>query len=281
MGKILTPFFKNTAILIGILILSLLLPDAPLTEGIDISLKKICQILLAVSGIQLFGIIIYSKANAHAGVLIHGMISGIISSTAFMVHLSKKSTEQDEESQSIESLGFLSATSAMLIQGIVLYLITTKVILLSTLSLFLIPLFVTVILIIKRTIHTQDRQVNGEEIYLDWFVIAKLALFVIIIIVISNLIKNYLGDVGLRIVTFLISLFELHGMVIANTQLMVSQKINLSLFNELMTLTVLASYVSKVIIVFSLGSKYLRKKVLNWTGLISLSLILAWFLNKI
>lgn len=268
-------------ILLGILVLALILPENPIAEGIEISLKKICQIFLVVSAIQIISLAVASKLNSHLGTLIHGLLAGMISSTVLTLHLAKKSKAMDEESLSIESLSFLSATAAMLLQGIILYLVTNNKADFNTLLLFLVPLVVTIFLIIKRVIHTKDRNSSFDDVTFNWFVIGKLALLVIFIIIISNLIKSYLGDVGLRIMTFFISLFELHGMVIASTQLFVSNKISLSFFNELVTLTLLAGYISKVGIILSLGSSYLKKKVGLWSALICLSIIGAWALITI
>lgn len=234
-------------------------------------------IILSLGVIQALGIISLRYLNSNAGVFIHGFISGLISSTALTVSLAKKSNTMTDSQKSVESLSFLSASFAMLTQGLFLCIITLSNIDFKSLNLFLFPMVTTIALMIRRAIHTKDISLPKQELHLNWLSILKLSLFVCLILSISIYSKNWIGDMGLQMITFIISLFEAHGSIVASSQLLSTHKIEVSMFHSLIALSILASYVSKLIIVYILATPYLKRKVTLWVVLILISLSLSLF----
>jgi uncharacterized membrane protein (DUF4010 family) len=273
-GNILFNWFIAASLVVAMF----LVPDNVLEPWLGIDLKKILKIILSLAAIQAMGLVLLKHLNSHAGIVIHGFISGIISSTAFTVALAKKSTSMTKSQKSVESLGFLSATLAMLSQGIFLALLTAKQLPWSSLSLFVIPMVVTILLMIRRSIHTSKMSLPKESNAFSWWSILKLGLFIVIILSISHQAKKFAGDLGMQVVTFIVSLFEAHGSIIASSQILYNKKIDLPHFETLIFLAILSSYVSKLIIVFLMGDKYLKRKITIWSGAIVSSLALAYYL---
>ncbi len=91
--------------------------------------------------------------------------------------------------------------------------------------------------------------------------------------------QNIFGQSGLLILTFLVSLFEIHGSVIANVQLHDSGAINVGFLRGLLVISVAASYLSKLFLLYTLGSRPLRAQAAKGTGLLFLSLIASWLVS--
>ena len=269
---------KNTFIFLILITLTLVLPDTPLANPwIGISLQRIIFVLLAVSSIQLLGVVILNRLSSHSGVMLLGLISGMISSTAFTVTLAKKSKIHPEQS-SVDSLGFFTATLAMLGNGLILMLITEPAVPRSTLLLFIVPFLITLILLIKRAVHTKSQIVNPPHLSLDWMSITKLALIVCMILIASYWVKIYSGDLGLKVITFFVGALEIHGSIVANTQLFANKELNLKTFNDLISICITASYLAKLSIVYLLGCPYLKKKITLWTTPILSGLFITWMI---
>lgn len=271
-------FIKNGFIFSVLMALAFILPDAQISDWIGISFKKITILILAVSSIQLMGIVLLKKMNSHAGVIIYGFFAGILSSTALTISLARKSKQLSEEETSVESISFLSATLAMSVQAIILMLITSSKIPFLTLSMFIFPIIVTIILIFQRSIHTKDRSISNNYTVFSWFNTIKLAFFICFILIFSHAAKVHLGDQGLKVVTFLISLFEIHGAIVANTQMYVNQELKLEVLNQLIAISILSSYFAKLLIIYFIGSKYLKRKVTIWSLIIISGLSISFFI---
>ena len=92
---------------------------------------------------------------------------------------------------------------------------------------------------------------------------------------ISKLLQMYFGQQGLMVLTFLVSLFEIHGSVISNVQIFESGTINLKVLTSLLTLSIVASYLSKLFLIHTLGHKNLKIKALQSTALLFIALALT------
>jgi uncharacterized membrane protein (DUF4010 family) len=248
---------KNIIIFLILGMGAYLSPDQPISEFVGISFKKIVNIVNILGIIQFLGIIIWKKMNSHAGVLLHGFISGLISSTALTISLAKRSKKMTEKEVSIESLSFLSATLAMNLQAMV-FLILIANIKLSSVIILTTPILITLIIIVLRSIKTKNRPMPIVAKKFSWKNIIKLGSFICLILIAAHFGQQYFGNHGLIIVTFFVSLFEMHGSIVANSQLFVLNKISLDLFNNLLMTCIFSSYFSKILLSSFLGSSYTK-----------------------
>ncbi len=114
---------------------------------------------------------------------------------------------------------------------------------------------------------------------LDIVSLVKLSAFIIGILSLSKILQKFFGFEALLVLTFLISLFEVHGSIIANVQLYNNDSISSLNFNHLLALSVLASYSSKLFLVFTLGSKPLKKETAKITVYLLSALFISWLVS--
>jgi hypothetical protein len=84
------------------------------------------------------------------------------------------------------------------------------------------------------------------------------------------------GQSGLVVLTFIVSLFEIHGSIIANIQLYNSGAFNIHWLGSLLALSIVASYISKLFIISILGSLQIRTYIIKLTLVLALSQLAAW-----
>ncbi len=246
-----------------------------------IEIKKLFSMIFALGAIQLIGGIASRWVSVRSGFIISGFVNGLVSSTALTATLSKKSRSLSLEQVRIESISFLSATLAMLVQGLFLVLIGTNA---SpfVLLIFISPIFMTLILIFIRNHKVKSIKAEFPEVPLfDFLSLLKLTIFIVGIITISKLLQIQFGGRGIEVLTFLVSLFEIHGSVIANTQMLAKQTISVDDFCFLVSLSLCASYIGKIFIVLFLGHPFLKKRIVLWTGFIVASIFLSYILTRI
>lgn len=253
-----------------------LLPSGPVDPWGLLSLKKAAYMVFALAFIQAFGAAMIQLLGNRKGAILTGFFGGLISSTATTVSLARKSKLAIQENIGKETLTFLSATMAMLIEGIVLLLLGSTEIHLSLLLIFLGPILMTAFTIVLTSRKLRHRRLKLEPVKLDIVPLLKLAAFIIGILSLSKLLQNVFGQSGLLILTFLVSLFEIHGSVIANIQLHDAGAFSVQFLGGLLTISVAASYLSKLFLIQTIGSSALRSKVFKYTAFLFLSLIASW-----
>lgn len=244
--------------------------------------------IFALVFIQVFGTLMSRILSAHLGAILTGFFGGLVSSTATTAslarnsnlnHLNSNPNDKAPKSNSEnfnEILIFLSATSAMLIEGALIVLSGAKDFDLSLMLIFFGPLLTSFIMIVFYSKKTTSKNINTTDNQFEILPIIKLSIFIITILVISKLLQKVFGQNGLLVLTFLVSLFEIHGSVIANVQIFDSQEISLNLLRNLLAISIFASYLSKLFLIFTLGSKDLKIKAMKCTAFLFLSLFISW-----
>lgn len=213
------------------------------------------------------------------GSILTGFLGGLISSTATTASLSKKSRIKNAANDSSEMLIFLSATVAMLTEGAGLVFLGTSLLQQASLSLFLGPLLAAAAMIFFYSRKITTEQSRSDEIPFQILPILKLSFFIVSVLLLSKLLQSLFGHQGLIVLTFLVSLFEIHGSVIANVQLHESGAIDGRFLCNLVAISIFASYLSKLFLVLSLGSSRLKQQVLKSSLFLFVSLLLSWIIS--
>jgi len=246
-----------------------------------IEVKKLLSMIIALGAIQLIGGLASRRISARAGFIVSGFINGLISSTAFTANLAKKSNSLSLDQVRIESVSFLSATLAMLTQGFFLILIGTDFNL-SISLIFISPIAMSIALIFIRNQKNQTIKTEFPQAPLfDFLSLLKLTIFIVGIITIEKLLQLQFGGRGIEILTFLVSLFEIHGSIIANSQMLAKKVISIDEFSFLLSLSLSASYVGKLFIVLFLGHPFLKRRVILWSTLVVASVFFALAIIRI
>ena len=274
-NKWLKPFL--TLLTVGLL--ASLLPSAAVDPWNLLSPKKLATMIFALAFIQVFGSVLNRILGLRTGAILTGFLGGLVSSTATTASLARKSKIESRADSTSEMLIFLSATGAMLVEGFALVWAGTSGFNLTTLFVFVGPLIATGTMIYFYSCKVTDHSAPSEDIEFKVLPIFKLSIFIVSILGLSKLLQNFFGQNGLMILTFLVSLFEIHGSVIANVQLHQNKIINSEFLSGLVAISIVASYLSKVFLISTLGSAQLRVQSIKSSLFLLLSLSISWWIS--
>jgi uncharacterized membrane protein (DUF4010 family) len=269
-------YIKSGLILILLLIISLILPSAPLDPWNILSPKKIAAMIFTLAFLQAMGAFVIQLLGPRKGALITGFTGGLISSTAMTAALAKKTKLNPDHPFTPELLTYLAATLAMLFEAMAIITLYTKDMHFSLLVLFVGPVVTTGVMILLSANNKTQSEIPVVKSQLEILPIVKLALFIIGILGISKVLVRSLGNSGLYLLTFFVSLFEIHGSFIANVQMHDNAIFGVRVLGSLLTLSMAASYLSKVFLIYTLGSAPLTKYALRFTLFVLLSLAASW-----
>ncbi len=278
--KIKVPYWIKPAITLSALgLLTWLAPIAPLDPWNLISPKKISTMILALAMIQAFGSALAQHLGTRTGSILTGFFGGLISSTATTASLARRSKVSSKGHSSGEVLTFLSATGAMLFEGLALVITGTSEVHFSNLLIFIGPIITTFVMIFvqyKKPTERSDTLQSSKFLILP---ILKLSVFIVAILSLSKIFQNFFGQSGLLVITSLVSLFEIHGSVIANVQLHELEVFSVSLLSSLLAISIVASYLSKLFLIWTIGSPLLRDQAIKRTLYLLFSLAVSWTIS--
>jgi uncharacterized membrane protein (DUF4010 family) len=270
-------FIRPILIILIMLIVVYFLPEEPIDPWNAIGLKKVATLVFAISFIQLLSCEITKYLGQRKGSLITGFLAGLASSTATVASVARASKASSKNTTS-EILIFIAATIAMQVVCLAIILIGTAGIHYSLLILILAPLAAALVMIYVETRKSPDGHESAQTEEFEFFHVLILTTFIITTIIISKIAQSFLDESGMAAITFIVSLFEMHGSIVANLQLHDAGVINVKQVGALLSVAIVASYISKLFMVYTLGSIELRKKVLRYTGVAFVALGIGWFI---
>ncbi len=241
-----------------------------------LSPKKIVTMIFALALVHIFGSTMTQYLGARTSSILNGFFGGLVSSTATTASLARRSKLSTSTDISDEILIFLSATLAMLFEGVVLVVAGTTESHVSFLIVFVGPILVTITVIFLHSRNQKGRRGTVSSSTFKILPILKLAAFIVAILSVSKIFQTVFGKNGLLVLTGLVSLFEIHGSIIANIQLHESGVITVKFLCSLLAISIVASYLSKLFLISTLGSHLLRAYAFRITLLLFFSLALSW-----
>jgi uncharacterized membrane protein (DUF4010 family) len=241
--------------------------------------KKIATMIFALVFIHAFGSAMNRLLGNRTGTILTGFCGGLVSSTATTMSLARKSKFKSAPDSTIEMLIFLSATGAMLFEAVALVWTGTSHPHFLLLIVFGGPIATTALMIFFYSRKPSARGHETEDTPFKILPILKLSIFIVFILLLSKLLETFFGQNGLIILTFLVSLFEIHGSVIANVQLHENGIVGLPLLSSLLTISLAASYISKLFLISIFGSGRLRSLAFKSTLFLFLSLFISWLIS--
>lgn len=269
-------WIKPALTLLALAVLVWLSPVAPLDPWNLLSPKKIASMILALAMIQVFGSVMAQYLGTRTGAILTGFFGGLVSSTATTAALARRSKVSHYTSGAREMLTFLSATGAMLFEGMVLIVTGTPEVHFSTLLIFIGPIIATLGMILVQYKKLTNISGAAETSTFQVLPILKLSIFIVAILAVSKIFQNLFGQNGLLILTSLVSLFEIHGSVIANIQLHDAGAVSVNFLCSLLTISIVASYISKIFLISTLGSPALRSHAIKSTLVLFGALAISW-----
>jgi len=273
---VLREWVKPLGILSVFFLIAWAMPAEPVDRWGIFSLKKAAYMVFALAFIEALGAAAIRLLGNRKGAILTGFFGGLVSSTATTVDLARDSIDAPPEDLGKQTLTFLSATLAMLAEGVMLLVLGTAEVHLPLLLILSGPILAAVIMIVVLTLRIPHREVAAREVQLEILPIIKLAAFIIAILAVSKLLQHFLGQSGLMVLTFLVSLFEIHGSVIANIQMHDTGAFGVEFLGGLITLSVTASFISKMSLLWTIGTHKLRRAALRYTIALFAVLMASW-----
>lgn len=267
-------WIKPIVFVISVLVLAYFLPHEALGPWKLFNLKKIALLVLSLAFIQIIGSFLSQMFGHKMGSVLSGFFSGLISSTASTASIARNNKNSPEQS-STDTLTFLSSTLAMLFEAVVLVWGGVSKSHPSLFILFLGPILTTVFMMLLIYVRLPHKPVHTENKPLEILTTIRLAVFIMLILLISKSLEKIFGQTSLLVFTFLVSLFEIHGSVIANIQLHNTDNLSILFLGNLLAVSILASYLSKLFLVVTLGSPTLKAQIFKCIFIILLSLFVS------
>ena len=211
--------------------------------------------------------------------MIAGIAGGIASSTLSPLLHSRRSHKLGPEADRQEAVFFLGAYLGMLTQCAFIIYGGVATATPALLGMFGLSAILVVVMIGVRHWRTagDDYEVGTSHPphILD---LAKLAAFMLPLVLITHGLQATFGAGALLVVTALASFFEMHGALMSNIQLRALGRIDDQLLATLFLISLMASNLSKAGIAMFQGSPYFRRKVFLWLAMLSAAQILSWSL---
>lgn len=263
-------------------VLTVLLPAEPIDPWGLFSPRKITLLVLVLVAIQTLGGVFSQILGSRAGSFLSGFVGGVFSSTAVTAQIAKSSHNLSDDENRVAILSFLGSIIAQMVLAFALAFIGSKDHVLDFVFLFGSPIVGTILLTVFRSRKVQLKTAipKHRDPLSDLLGIAKLSLFIIAIIAVSKLLQEQFGEHGLVPLTFLVSLFEVHGSIIANLQLSETGAIDHPTLRSLISIGLFASLISKLALGLFLGNQFFKRRISLWTGFLSLWVAAGWLAAK-
>jgi uncharacterized membrane protein (DUF4010 family) len=273
------PFLQSVVIVVALWILAWVSPDRTLFSFDLFNPKRVLQLIFALALVQTLGSVLIFWLGVKAGSVASGFLGGLVSSTATTAALAKKS--QTSKNITSHVLVFLSTNLAMLAEAILIIMVGSDHIHLPVIAVILCPMFAIAILLIYFSRKENQHQEALPPSTLDPWGLIKLTGFIFFILMTSKFLQITFGESGIYLITFLVSLFEIHGSMIANSQIHNQGVLQVTQLGLLVAISLFAAFLSKLGLVFLLAEKSFKFLVLKltlifWGALLAGVIIFAW-----
>ncbi len=231
---------------------------------------RLALIIALIAGIQFIGYLAERIFGERIGLPFGGFLAGLVSSTAVFITYPKLAEDSLEKPYSIASAAVFSIVATLCQLGILLSVVSWKVLLAISIplsSMIIVSLAIALFLSYKSSPSPVAKQGSNNPLYL-WRAI-KLGLLLTGLIFIFDISERIFGSASTQIVSFLGGLFELHGVVIASANMFENKILGLQFAAETALIAIIASMVSKIAI-----TAFLAKRMYRWL-MLSISVFLC------
>lgn len=223
------------------------LPNHPIDPWQLFNPQRFGIIVLVIAGLQFSGYVALRVFGSRLGLLLIGFFGGFVSSTAVFVTLPKIYKHQPQLLKTIVSAAIFS-TLSMLIEVIIIISIISPTLLISVIWPLIAMLVVGLVFALLMS-HSHTRYIPPTLINpVDLKSALKLAVLIFSMLVLIAIATKYLGVEGGWLAAFFGGLFELHSVTLATATIYTANKIALFPAQMMLALAVLASFISKFLL---------------------------------
>lgn len=261
-----------------------LLPDAPISTGINISPYKFWLAIVAVSAISYFSYLLKKFVFPDSGIILTGILGGMYSSTATTIILARKSKELPENNQVVAAI--ILATTMMYLRIFLLALFFNTEIAFNLAPSFLIFIVISSIIAIyflkfhqkKQQLSIEIQTVSQHNNPLEFKTALIFAALFVFFGLITGLVNTKYGSSGINVLSFVVGVTDIDPFILNLFQ----SKWNID--NSLIVMAVLNAITSnnllKMLYGLSFGNKTIRSQLISGFGvLIILGLLLSFVIH--
>lgn len=230
-------------------------PEKPIDPWGLFNLKKLGTIFWALSVLQVAGAWLVRWLGGTWSTVLSGFLGGFVSSTAVTL-TSAQRTRDKKEGHRRAAAEVTAACLGMQVEAFVLLLLSSASLAWTCLPILLgmlIPGGAALLGWARR--QTPRPEPHPKEPVLDLGHSLQLTLVIAGFLLLVGLGKHQLGTSGVWVLSFVASLFEMHGVIVANSQLYATGHLSLEQTHALVFVGLLAAHLSKVVIAFFFGSR--------------------------
>lgn len=228
-------------------------------------LGKAVTMFGALVGLQFLGRAVSRRLGPGASAKVSGFIGGIISSTAIVAGTSRKVREGADPHDAM--IAYSAANLAMLLQAAAIVAVgVPSGSFLPYAALFFAPAAVILIHLLFVRPHAPRSTRNAIEVVeFGWRSTAKLTLFIVGLVAITRLAREWISPDSVYVITFVTSLFELHAVTIANVGQLSEGLLTHRQLGILVGMSLTATFVAKWALASFLGGKGFSRASGRWT----------------
>lgn len=241
---------------------------------------RLALIIALIGGIQFTGYALSRIFGDRIGLPLAGFLAGNVSSTAAFASYPKLAKLRPENYVTIASAAIFAIT-AMLIQVFILVAPVSWALFIALsipLGIILaISVSIGIVLARKhmvgsaRVVHTNPLNLLGA---------IKIGVLLTALMFIVDLSERFFGEFLTKVISFIAALFELHGVVIGNANMVANNNVDLTSAAHTIILAIAATMVSKIALTAFLGAGLYRKLMLGiLTGLFLLTVGIWWLVQ--
>lgn len=208
-------------------------------------------LVLIIAAIQFGGYVAIRVFGQNLGMILTGFFGGLVSSTAVFITLPHLVKDRPEITHAAIAAGIL-ATVGMLVELAVILFVVSQALFLATLW-----SMIAMIGVGLASAFLMARQHTGEHVLptnplnpLDIKLVLRLAMIISGVIFLVALAKHSVGIYGMHVFAFLVGLFNVQSITLATANLQIQHQINLSDAGFTIGIVILASYITKFVILW-------------------------------
>lgn len=224
------------------------LPNEPVDPWGLIVPRTLAMLTMLVGIVQFSGYALMRAFGARAGMALSGLLGGLVSSTAVFFSLGTV-LRMSPASQNAAFAGALLAIVGMTLELLLILAGASLVLLQNMLPVCIASACtgIAIAIVINRT-GSEAHSQNGKP--LDWKALVKLTLLIFGMLAAVEIARRTVGAEAVQVVSFLTGLFEVHGISLATAVVFSEGKLVLSDALLSLKLALLATYASKLIILW-------------------------------
>lgn len=230
------------------------LPNYPIDPWALLNPRRFGILVLLLAIVQFGGYVAIRVFGQRLGSMLMGFCGGLASSTAVFAALPKTSKKKIFPLYAI-IVSAIFAVVGMLVKWIVILFAAAPSLMVNLLSPAILMIIVgcssSLLLLLPET----NQKIPGEPLSnpLDVKSVIQLAALLAAMLILATLANQFFGKNGLFYVSFLAALFELHGISLATATLFIEKKISFSEASLSLLLALIASFISKFLLLWILA----------------------------